>query len=80
MKPGISRTVSILTAIIAGGLLPQAHALAWLIRWLVIGMLFVVFLQTRLSRDALQRSHGVLLAANLATSRTMERLGSGKHA
>ena len=66
MKPGISRTVSILTAIILGALLPQAHAAAWLIRWLVIGMLFVVFLQTRLSREALDRSHGVLLAANFA--------------
>jgi BASS family bile acid:Na+ symporter len=66
LKPGISRTVSILTAIILGALVPQAHAAAWLIRWLVIGMLFVVFLQTRLSRGALHRSHGVLLAANLA--------------
>ena len=66
LKPGISRTVSILTAIILGAMLPQAQAAAWLIRWLVIGMLFIVFLQTRLSRDALHRSHGVLLAANLA--------------
>ena len=66
MKPGISRTVSILTAIILGALLPQAHAAAGLIRWLVVGMLFIVFLQTRLSREALHRSHGVLLAANLA--------------
>lgn len=66
MKPGITRTAAILTAIILGALLPQAHAVAWLIRWLVIGMLFVVFLQTRLSRAALQRSHGALFAANLA--------------
>ena len=66
MKPGLSRTASILTAIVLGALLPQAHAVAWLIRWLVIGMLFVVFLQTRLSREALHRSHGVLLAANFA--------------
>ena len=66
MKPGITRTAAILTAIILGALLPQAHGAAWLIRWLVIGMLFVVFLQTRLSRESLHRSHGVLLAANLA--------------
>lgn len=64
MKPGLSRTVSILSAIVVGALVPQAHALSWLIRWLVVGMLFVVFLQTRLSRDALHRSHGGLLAAN----------------
>ena len=66
MKPGLARTASILTAIVLGALLPQAHAAAWLIRWLVIWMLFVVFLQTRLSRDALDRSHGWLLAANFA--------------
>lgn len=64
MKPGIARTVAILTAIILGALLPQAHVAAWLIRWFVIGMLFVVFLQNRLSREALHRSHGALLAAN----------------
>jgi BASS family bile acid:Na+ symporter len=64
VKPGFSRTIAILSAIVLGALLPQAHVLAWLIRWLVIGMLFSVFLQTRLSRDALHRSHGWLLAAN----------------
>ncbi|MBI5771810.1 MAG: hypothetical protein HZA93_28825 [Verrucomicrobia bacterium] len=66
MKPGISRTVAILAAITLGAVLPQAHAVAWLIRWLVIGMLFFVFLQTRLSRDALHRTHGWLLATNFA--------------
>ena len=75
LKPGISRTVSILTAIILGALLPQAHAAAWLIRWLVIGMMFVVFLQTRLSRDALHRSHGLLVAANLAIAGAAWGLG-----
>jgi BASS family bile acid:Na+ symporter len=66
LKPGITRTVAILAAITLGAVLPQAHALAWLIRWLVIGMLFFVFLQTRLSRDALHRTHGWLLATNFA--------------
>jgi len=66
MQPGIYRTVLILAAMVLGTLFPQAHAVAWLIRWLVVWMLFVVFLQTRLTRDALQRSHGVLLAANFA--------------
>ncbi len=64
MISGLTRTLAILSAIVLGALLPQAHALAWLIRWFVIAMLFSVFLQTRLSRDALQRSHGWLLAAN----------------
>lgn len=66
MKPGFQRTAAILAAFILGALLPQAHAAVGAIRWLVIGMLFLVFLQTRLSRDALHRSHAVLLAANLA--------------
>lgn len=66
MRPGFQRTAAILAAFILGALLPQAHAAVGAIRWLVIGMLFVVFLQTRLSRDALHRSHAVLLAVNLA--------------
>ncbi len=65
MKPGLSRTTAILAAIVLGALLPQAHTAAWLIRWLVSGMLFVVFLQTRFSRESLHRSHTLLLAANL---------------
>lgn len=66
MKPGISRTISILSAIVLGALIPQAHEAVWVVRWLVSWMLFAVFLQTRMSRDALQPSHGVLLAANFA--------------
>jgi BASS family bile acid:Na+ symporter len=66
VRPGFQRTAAILAAFLLGALLPQAHAAIGAVRWLVIGMLFVVFLQTRLSRDALHRSHAVLLAANLA--------------
>ncbi|MFT3867400.1 MAG: bile acid:sodium symporter [Nibricoccus sp.] len=66
MNPGSLRTVAILSAILLGSLIPQAQAGAFLIRWLIITMLFIVFLQTRLSREALQRSHGWLLAANIA--------------
>ncbi len=62
---GIARTLAILSAIILGALIPQAHVLAAAIRWLVMAMLFLVFLQTRLSRSALRRSHLALLAANL---------------
>jgi BASS family bile acid:Na+ symporter len=60
------RTGAILAAIAFGSLLPGAHGLAWLIRWLIMGMLFLVFLQARLSRSALQPAHWRLLAANLA--------------
>ncbi len=65
MNPGFARTFAILSAIALGALLPQAHVLAAAIRWLVMAMLFFVFLQTRLSRSALHRSHLVLLLANL---------------
>jgi BASS family bile acid:Na+ symporter len=66
MKPGLLRTVALVAGIAAGGLLPQAHTAAGAIRWLVMAMLFLVFLQTRISRGALHRSHAVLFAANLA--------------
>lgn len=48
-----------------GALLPQAHGFAWMIRWLVMAMLFIVFLQVRLSTQAMHRSHLVLVGANL---------------
>ncbi len=63
---GFSRTAAILSAITLGALLPQAHVAAGAIRWLVMTMLFLVFLQTRLSRSALRRSHLALLGANFA--------------
>lgn len=66
MKPGFLRTAALLAAMLLGALVPQAHHAAWLVRWLVMTMLFVVFLQVRWSRGALHRSHAALLAANIA--------------
>jgi BASS family bile acid:Na+ symporter len=66
VKSAFSRTGAILFAITAGALFPQLHGGAGAIRWLVMAMLFIVFLQTKLSRSALHRSHAFLLAANLA--------------
>ncbi|MFT3784350.1 MAG: hypothetical protein QM790_20260 [Nibricoccus sp.] len=66
MKPGFLRTAALLASFVVGAFLPQATAAAWLIRWLIMAMLFLVFLQTRMSRDALNKSHGWLLAANIA--------------
>jgi len=66
MKPGILRTVALVLGMGLGVLVPQAAAAAGAIRWLVMGMLFVVFLDTRLSRSSLRASHLVLLAANVA--------------
>ena len=66
MKPGFSRTAAILIAILLGAFIPAAHALSGAIPWLVMAMLFLVFLQTRLSHHVWHRSHGLLLIANLA--------------
>jgi BASS family bile acid:Na+ symporter len=65
VKPGLGRTAAILLALVLGTLLPQAQAAIGVVRFLVMFMLFLVFLQTRLSRSALHRSHLVLLAVNL---------------
>ncbi len=65
MQPGLLRTIALVAAMILGAVLPQAYAAASLIRWLIMAMLFLVFLETRLSRDAVQRSHFALVAANL---------------
>jgi bile acid:Na+ symporter, BASS family len=62
---GFARTAAILLAITLGALVPQAHVVAWAIRWLIMTMLFLVFLQTRVTRSALHRSHLVLLAMNI---------------
>jgi len=66
VKPGFLRTAAIFVAFLFGTFIPQAQAGAWLIRWLIMGMLFIVFLQTKLSRETLRPAHGILLAANLA--------------
>jgi bile acid:Na+ symporter, BASS family len=62
---GIARTAALLLAMVLGVFLPQAHALAGAIRWLVMAMLLIVFLQVRLSRQAIHRTHAFLLLANV---------------
>ena len=44
---------------------PAAHQLNWLIRWLLVGMLYMVCLQLKFRELKLKRSHFKLLAANL---------------
>lgn len=65
MKPGFERTLAILLAIALGAIMPDAHVFAGVIRWLVMAMLFLVFLQTRLSRGIWHRSHVIVVIANL---------------
>ncbi|MDR1304686.1 MAG: hypothetical protein LBK76_05630 [Verrucomicrobiales bacterium] len=64
-RPGLLRTLAIVSALGCGALVPQAAALAWLIRWLIMAMLFITFLQIRGSRRSLTVSHLWLLLANL---------------
>ncbi len=65
MKPGLLRTVALTLGMGLGGLMPGAYAAAGAIRWLIMAMLFLVFLETRLSRAALRVNHAILLGANL---------------
>ncbi len=66
MKPGLLRTVALVSSMVLGALAPQAHTGAWAVRWLVVVMLFLVFLQTRLSRGSLRASHAALVGTNVA--------------
>ncbi len=65
MLSGFARTAAILVAFLLGALLPQAHAAAGAIQWLIMGMLFLVFLGTTWTIRSLHRSQLILLAANL---------------
>jgi BASS family bile acid:Na+ symporter len=63
---GFYRTFALAGALAAGALAPQAEALKGGIRWLVMGILFLFFLQLRWSALRLERSHAWLLVANVA--------------
>ena len=65
MFSGLARTAAIVIAFLLGAFIPQAHAASGAIQWIIMGMLFLVFLGTTWTRQSLQRSHLVLLAANL---------------
>jgi BASS family bile acid:Na+ symporter len=64
MSTGFARTAAILVAFLLGALIPQAHAAAEAIRWLIMGMLFLVFLGTTWTHLSLHRSHVYLLTIN----------------
>lgn len=66
MKPGFLRTFALLAALAGGVLVPQAYIAIGVVRWIIMGMLFLVFLQLQFSRSSVQRSHLTLLVANLA--------------
>lgn len=64
MKPGFLRTLALLAALAGGVLVPQAHMGLPAVRWIIMGMLFLVFLQTQFSRQSVRRIHVGLLIAN----------------
>jgi len=65
MFTGFTRTAAILIAFLLGACLPQAHVAAEAIRWLIMGMLFIVFLGTRWTHLNVQRSHTLLVLVNV---------------
>jgi BASS family bile acid:Na+ symporter len=65
MVLGLSRTGAIILALLLGALVPAADAFSGALPWLVMVMLFPVFLEFNWSREAVRRSHGWLLLANV---------------
>jgi BASS family bile acid:Na+ symporter len=56
----------ILTAIVIGILLPQGHVLTFMIRYVLMAMLFMTFLGVTFRREVLRKDHFVVLALNVA--------------
>jgi BASS family bile acid:Na+ symporter len=52
-------------ALICGILLPYGHSLTFLVRYSVMVMLFFAFLEIRIHREIVQRSHAFIAAANV---------------
>jgi BASS family bile acid:Na+ symporter len=75
MKPGFIRVAALLLAMVLGGLLPQMHNFSGCIRWLIVAMLFLVFLEARPWHQSFQWRHWVLLLANLVMGAVAWGLG-----
>lgn len=59
------RNIALFGAFIIGYFCPWASSLNWLIRWLIVGMMFMVMLQVRLSALSLKREHIYIFLANI---------------
>ncbi len=62
---GQLKTISIFAAFVAGALLPQAAGLKFLVRYMLMFMIFTSLLQTRFSKESLTPSHFLLFLVNL---------------
>ncbi|MBS1371047.1 MAG: hypothetical protein HPZ91_13925 [Lentisphaeria bacterium] len=60
------RTSAMIAAFILGYVCPWASSLNWLIRWLIVAMMFLVFLQVKVTWRAVRLAHLKILAANVA--------------
>ncbi len=60
------RTAGMLAAFVCGYFCPWASSWSWMIRWVIVIMMFLVFLQVRVSWHALQWSHLKILLVNVA--------------
>lgn len=65
MYKTLLRTGQLLGALLLGILIPQGGSLTFLVRYLLIGMLFIVFLQVKAEKMIPEKSHWKILCANL---------------
>ena len=62
MNPALLRNLNLVAAMVLGALCPAAHQLQFLIRYLVMAMLWMAFLNIQVA--GFRREHGFVLAAN----------------
>ena len=60
------RTTAMIAAFVLGYACPWASAFNWLIRWLIVVMMFLVFLQVKVSWREVRMAHLKILGANVA--------------
>lgn len=76
------RTAGIGGAFVLGYLMPEMHRFGFLIRYLIMVMLFLVFLRVRPSHRSLHLSHAIVFVVNLALGPlcyVVVRWGGGDH-
>lgn len=66
MRTALIRTLSIILAFVCGFFLPALNEFSWMIRWLIILMLFITFLGVRLTKLKPTGKHWLLIAINIA--------------
>ena len=59
------RTIAMIAAFVLGFLCPWASTLSWMIRWMIVAMMFFVFLQMKFSLRAFRLAHLKILLANV---------------